>query len=119
MPPPKTNYTPRKGSFTQTRKVRGKRKTRKVRDKRKTRIITDSRYQTLILKKKSNKKNTSLSKRETQQLDAALYAKYCACLKKFEVEGKSSKGYPICMNSVYLQRRFTPPPHASTKCNVG
>ena len=62
-----------------------------------------------------------MSKKDKQLLDDALYIKYCKCLKKFEIEDKnkrvSGRGFPICMNSIYKNRRIKPPRNASRNCN--
>ncbi len=48
-----------------------------------------------------------MTSKEKKLLDKALYSKYCKCLKIFESKNQS-KGYPICMNSKYKNRGFTP-----------
>jgi len=75
-------------------------------------IISEKKYKDLQSKKKTKKKMTS---KEKKLLDKALYSKYCKCLKIFESKNQS-KGYPICMNSIYKNRGFTPPYNASKKC---
>ena len=83
--------------------------------KRKLKLsISDKKYKALLKKRRYN---TSLSKNEKKQLDDALFVKYCKCLKKFESEG-DSKGYPICMNTVYKQRKIKPPKNAIKKCKL-
>ena len=77
--------------------------------------ISEKKYKALL--KKRRRSNTSLSKKEKKQLDDALFVKYCKCLKKFESEG-DSKGYPICMNAVYKQRKIKPPKNAIKKCKL-
>ena len=77
--------------------------------------ISEKKYKALL--KKRRRYNTSLSKKEKKQLDDALFVKYCKCLKKFESEG-DSKGYPICMNAVYKQRKIKPPKNAVKKCKL-
>jgi hypothetical protein len=77
--------------------------------------ISEKKYKALL--KKRRRYNTSLSKKEKKQLDDALFVKYCKCLKKFESEGES-KGYPICMNAVYKQRKIKPPKNAIKKCKL-
>ena len=77
--------------------------------------ISEKKYKSLIEKRK--KSNTSLSKKEKKQLDDALFVKYCKCLKKFESEG-DAKGYPICMNAVYKQRKIKPPKNPVKKCKL-
>ena len=77
--------------------------------------ISEKKYKALL--KKRRRYNTSLSKNEKKQLDDALFVKYCKCLKKFESEGES-KGYPICMNAVYKQRKIKPPKNAVKKCKL-
>ena len=77
--------------------------------------ISEKKYKALL--KKRRRYNTSLSKNEKKQLDDALFVKYCKCLKKFESEG-DSKGYPICMNAVYKQRKIKPPKNAIKKCKL-
>jgi len=76
--------------------------------------ISEKKYKSLL---KRRKRNTSLSKKEKKQLDDALFVKYCKCLKKFESEG-DAKGYPICMNAVYKQRKIKPPKNAVKKCKL-
>ena len=77
--------------------------------------ISEKKYKALLEKRR--RYNTSLSKKEKKQLDDALFVKYCKCLKKFESEG-DSKGYPICMNAVYKQRKLKPPKNAIKKCKL-
>ena len=77
--------------------------------------ISEKKYKALLEKRR--RYNTSLSKKEKKQLDDALFVKYCKCLKKFESEGES-KGYPICMNAVYKQRKIKPPKNAVKKCKL-
>jgi len=77
--------------------------------------ISEKKYKALL--KKRRRYNTSLSKNEKKQLDDALFVKYCKCLKKFESEG-DSKGYPICMNAVYKQRKIKPPKNPVKKCKL-
>ena len=77
--------------------------------------ISEKKYKALLEKRR--RYNTSLSKKEKKQLDDALFVKYCKCLKKFESEGES-KGYPICMNAVYKQRKIKPPKNAIKKCKL-
>ena len=77
--------------------------------------ISEKKYKALL--KKRRRYNTSLSKKEKKQLDDALFVKYCKCLKKFESEG-DSRGYPICMNAVYKQRKIKPPKNAVKKCKL-
>tara|TARA_B110000305_G_C19404796_1_gene622118 strand:+ start:1447 stop:1728 length:282 start_codon:yes stop_codon:yes gene_type:complete len=77
--------------------------------------ISEKKYKALLEKRR--RYNTSLSKKEKKQLDDALFVKYCKCLKKFESEG-DSKGYPICMNAVYKQRKIKPPKNAIKKCKL-
>ena len=77
--------------------------------------ISEKKYKALLEKRR--RYNTSLSKKEKKQLDDALFVKYCKCLKKFESEG-DSKGYPICMNAVYKQRKIKPPKNAVKKCKL-
>ena len=96
----------------------GKKTTKKPRQPRRRKFkltISETRYKNLVKKKRSKKK---MSLRESKQIDDALYVKYCKCLKKFEREGEYSKGYPICMNSVYKNRRFKPPRNAARNCKV-
>jgi len=84
--------------------------------KRKLKLsISEKKYKALL--KKRRRYNTSLSKNEKKQLDDALFVKYCKCLKKFESEG-DSKGYPICMNAVYKQRKIKPPKNPVKKCKL-
>ena len=77
--------------------------------------ISEKKYKALLEKRR--RYNTSLSKKEKKQLDDALFVKYCKCLKKFESEG-DSRGYPICMNAVYKQRKIKPPKNAVKKCKL-
>ena len=76
--------------------------------------ISNEKYQSLVSHRKRRKK---MSKKDKQLLDDALYIKYCKCLKKFEIEGKGGQGFPICMNSIYKNRRIKPPKNASRNCN--
>lgn len=76
--------------------------------------ISEKKYKSLLEKRKYN---TSLSKKEKKKLDDALFVKYCKCLKKFESEG-DAKGYPICMNAVYKQRKIKPPKNPVKKCKL-
>jgi len=75
--------------------------------------VSEKRYQELVSMKKSKKK---MSLKDKKSLDSALYAKYCMCLQK--LERGDANPYPICMNSVYLNRGFKPPKNASRNCNV-
>ena len=77
--------------------------------------ISEKKYKALLEKRR--RYNTSLSKKEKKQLDDALFVKSCKCLKKFESEG-DSKGYPICMNAVYKQRKIKPPKNPVKKCKL-
>ena len=77
--------------------------------------IPEKKYKSLIEKRRRS--NTSLSKKEKKQLDDALFVKYCKCLKKFESDG-DSRGYPICMNAVYKQRKIKPPKNPVKKCKL-
>ena len=79
--------------------------------------ISETKYKSLLRKRRSKKKNTSLSKSEKKQLNDALYIKYCKCLKIFESKGET-RGYPICMNTVYKKRKIKPPKNASKKCKA-
>ena len=76
--------------------------------------ISEKKYKALLEKRRYN---TSLSKNEKKKLDDALFVKYCKCLKKFESDG-DAKGYPICMNAVYKQRKIKPPKNAVKKCKL-
>ena len=84
--------------------------------KRKFKLSMSKKKYNKLVDKKKNKKKMSLKLKK--QLDDALYVKYCKCLKKFEVAGNESKGYPICMNSIYKNRGFKPPKNASRNCKV-
>ena len=75
--------------------------------------ISEKPYQELVSMKKSKKK---MSLKDKKSLDSALYAKYCMCLQK--LERGDANPYPICMNSVYLNRGYKPPKNASRNCNV-
>lgn len=77
--------------------------------------IPEKKYKSLLEKRR--RRNTSLSKKEKKQLDDTLFVKYCKCLKKFESEG-DAKGYPICMNAVYKQRKIKPPKNPVKKCKL-
>ena len=93
-----------------------KTKRKDVKKKRKQKLslkISEKRYQELVSMKKSKKK---MSLKDKKSLDSALYAKYCMCLQK--LERGDVNPYPICMNSVYLNRGFKPPKNASRNCNV-
>jgi hypothetical protein len=79
--------------------------------------ISEKKYKALLEKRRSKKKNTSLSPSEKNKLDDALFVKYCKCLKKFESEG-DARGYPICMNAVYKQRKIKPPKNPVKKCKL-
>ena len=79
--------------------------------------FSEKKYKSLLEKRRSKKKNTSLSKKEKKQLDEALFVKYCKCLKKFESDG-DARGYPICMNAVYKQRKIKPPKNPVKKCKL-
>ena len=109
-----SNYNYWMGKYKKTKKTKYK-KTKKKKKKLCKLSISEKKYKQLIKQRKSKKKMTSKHKK---QLDDALYVKYCKCLKKFEVSGEKSKGYPICMNSVYKHRKFTPPKNASTNCSL-
>jgi len=77
----------------------------------KVRMISKKRYQHLLRKKK-------LSKNETKQLSHALFINYCKCIKKLKYSKKLMKGseYPICLHSIYHQRKRKPPKNVTKKC---
>ena len=77
--------------------------------------ISKKKYYTLVNKRKRKKK---ISLKEKKQLDNSLYVKYCQCLKQFESKDEATKGYPICMNSIYKNRGFKPPKNASKNCKL-
>ena len=77
--------------------------------------ISEKKYKQLIKQRRSKKK---MSSKDKKLLDNALYVKYCKCLKEFEFTRKDKRGYPICMNSVYKNRGFTPPKNASKRCGL-
>jgi hypothetical protein len=91
-----------------------KRTTRANRKKLKL-SISEKKYKQLVTHRKSKKK---MSSKDKKLLDNALYVKYCKCLKEFEFRRKDKRGYPICMNSIYKNRGFTPPKNASKKCGL-
>jgi len=76
--------------------------------------ISETTYKHLLSMHKGKQK---MSLRDRKRLDDALYVKYCKCLQAFEWAKKDThQGYPICMNSVYKNRGFKPPPNASRHC---
>jgi len=86
----------------------------KTKRKRKMKMkISRTKYKQLLSLKKTKKK---MSLKNKQLLDDALYVNYCKCLSKFEYN-KDTRGYPICMNSIYKKRRIKPPKNASRNCN--
>ena len=89
---------------------------KKGRRKKLTMRISQKKYQ-LLLKRRRSKKKMSL--KDKQLLDDTLYMKYCECISKLAYRKKlGSKAYPICMNSIYKQRKLKPPSNASRNCNL-
>ena len=76
--------------------------------------MSKKKYRSLIARKKSKKKMSSKNKKK---LDHALFVQYCKCLKQFKFRNEENLGYPVCMNSVYKNRKFKPPKNASRLCN--
>jgi len=87
---------------------------KKTKRKKKMKMnISQKKYKQLLSLKKSKKK---MSLKDKQLLNDALYVNYCKCLTKFEYN-KDTRGYPICMNSIYKKRNVKPPKNASRNCN--
>lgn len=94
--------------YSPTKKGRGRRRNLSLK-------ISQSKYKQLVQKRKSRRK---MSVKDKRLLDDALYMKYCKCIKQLEYGKKlRGAGYPICMNSVYKNRGFSPPKKASLRCN--
>ena len=79
--------------------------------------LSKKKYNDLIINKKSKK----ISKKNNKVLESELEKKYCKCIKtlkkKYSKRSKLNKGkFGICMNSIYKQRKFTPPYNVSNKC---
>jgi len=85
---------------------------RKPRKRKLSLRITEKKYRSLISHRQSKRK---MSLKDKKLLDDALYTKYCMCLKKLE-GSKKGNPYPICMNSIYLNRGFKAPTGASRNC---
>ena len=80
---------------------------------RKSRMISNKNYKRLLSKKR-------LTKKEKQQLDRALFVKYCRCIKKLKYTNKKKqrgREYPICISSIYKKRKRTPPRNIQKKCS--
>ena len=89
-------------------------RTKQKRTKRKKlKILSETKYQQLIKQMKGKKK---MSLKDRKSLDKTLYIKYCKCLKKFE-SNNDTRGFPICMSSIYKNRGFKSPKNASKRCN--
>ena len=77
--------------------------------------ITNKKYNELLKKRRTRKK---MSSKEKRLLDDALYMKYCKCVAKLAYGKKiGAKAYPICMNSIYKNRKLKPPKNVSRRCN--
>ena len=74
--------------------------------------ISKKRYKELLEKKKIKKR---MKKKEKEQLKRALSYSYCKCISSFKRKG-DKKGYGICMNSVYKNRKIDPPFAMSLNC---
>ena len=85
----------------------------KTRRKQMKLTISEKKYKQLISQRKRKQK---MSLKDKKLLDDSLYVKYCTCLKTFESNHESKRGYPICMNSIYKNRKFKPPLNASKRC---
>lgn len=79
---------------------------------RKARMVSKKRYKQLLSKKK-------LTKKESKQLDRALFVKYCRCVKKMKYTNKKhqrGREYPICVHSIYKKRHKKVPKDLQKKC---
>ena len=106
----------RKNSFKggRTKKKKDKKKN-SFKNKRKVKFamgISKKRYKELLEKKNTKKR---MKKKEKEQLKRALSYSYCKCISSFERKG-DKKGYPICMNSIYKNRKIDPPFAMSLSC---
>ena len=107
----------RKNSFKggRTKRKKKEKKNKKNKNKRKVTFamgISKKRYKELLEKKKTNKR---MNKREKEQLNRALSYSYCKCISSFERKG-DKRGYGICMNSIYKNRKIDPPFAISFSC---
>ena len=100
-------------SKTKKRTSKAKRRTSKAKKRsiRNIRKLSKKRYNNLLRKKR-------LTKREKKTLDRELFLNYCKCVKKIKYDKNYEKGleYPICMNSIYKNRKITPPKKVALKC---
>jgi len=106
----------RKNSFKggRTKKKKDKKKN-SFKNKRKVKFamgISKKRYKELLEKKNTKKR---MKKKEKEQLKRALSYSYCKCISSFKRKG-DKKGYGICMNSVYKNRKIDPPFAMSLNC---
>ena len=97
------------------RKRTNRKRTNRKRTNRKSiksvRKISKKKYGSLLRKKR-------LTTKEKKTLDRELFLNYCKCVKKIKYDKNYDKGleYPICMNSIYKNRNFTPPERVAFKC---
>ena len=81
--------------------------------------MNNKKYNKLIEEKKKKK----ISLKNSKLLDKELEKRYCRCIKKLKQtkktkKTKKSKGseYPICLTSVYINRKFAVPKDIKKKC---
>ena len=92
-----------------------KQKGGKLKSLKKARILSKTKYEDYLKKRKTKKK---LNKKQNKDLDHTLFIKYCKCIKNLKYNKKVKPGleYPICTNSIYNKRGFTPPQNIKMKC---
>ena len=78
--------------------------------------MNNKKYNKLIEEKKKKK----ISLKNSKLLDKELEKRYCRCIKKLKQtkKSKNNKGseYPICLTSVYKNRKFVVPKDIKKKC---
>ena len=75
--------------------------------------MNNKKYKKLI----EDKKKKKISLKNSKLLDNELQKRYCRCIKKLK-NTKDSNGseYPICLTTVYKNRKFKVPKNSRKKC---
>ena len=85
--------------------------------------ISELEYRNLVKRNKKRK----LRGKPRELLEKCLYIKYCFCIKKIYYKNlfkkkimnvDSPSPYPLCMSSIYKNRKIKPPFNASRKCRT-
>ena len=94
-----------------SKKTKKKRVKRTYKKLSKARILSKDKYKKLLSSKK-------LSKKDRKNLEYSLFINYCKCIKKLKYSKQLQSGseYPICIHSVYKQRKRTPPKNITSRC---